>query len=256
MSTRAAVAIVSSALVLFGPGVSRAVAVGVYDGFEDGNWTANPVWFDGNPGYGIDGGIVADPVRPSNLVWKAQGTPSGADRVIATTDFAPMSWVGFHSSVEIFASGGFYNAEMTVADSWQAWSQGTSEGFLVSFDDGHNGHTSLGITEYNPTGSVLHRQNWDSSEAPPNEWRQVNLWHDPVSGLIKADVRRLSDGHVYVETSIVPMSLGESPLALLWLGAGGPGGAYWNHLDNPTLTPEPATFLLLAIGGLAVRRRR
>jgi hypothetical protein len=153
-------------------------------------------------------------------------------------------------------SAGFYNADLSVVDSLGAWTQGSGEGFQVSFDDDHTGHTRLQISELNPTGVVLHSQDWDSSAAPPDEWRQVNLWHDPESGLIKAELGRLSDGYLYVETAFTPTSLGETGPALVILGAGGPGGGYWNYLDNPTLIPEPASLSLFLLGALAVFRPR
>ncbi len=219
-------------------GASDAAAVGVSDDFEDGNTTANPAWVDTNPGYG-SATVAPDPVRPNNLVWKAQGTTSGAARSIATSEFTPMPWEGFHASVEVFRSEGFYSAYMWVFDNMQARNQGISEGFQVGFSDGGAtpGTGRLEILEGNATGWVVHpTKYWITTEIPMNEWLQANLWHDPISGLIRVDVRRLSDGHVYVEDSIVPMSFGETPLTFFEIGAGGPGGAYWNHLDNPTLT--------------------
>ncbi len=231
----------------------------LFDGFEDGDWTANPAWVDSNPGYGVDGGVVADPVRPNNLVWKAMGTASGADRAIATTDFAPMPWMGFHASVEAYRSGGSYSADFAVADTTlEEWWTGTGEGFQVAFNDNHNptGLDRLAISELSSSGWTTHPvQTWDSSAAPTDEWLRANLWHDTQSGLIRANLERVSDGHIYVETSILPTSFGDGPLSFVNLGAAG-GGLYWNHLDNPTVVPEPATLTLLALGGLAVLRRR
>lgn len=71
--------------------IASPAGAGLYDDFEDGDHTANPTWFDANPGYGQDGGIVQDPLRPDNLIWKARGTPAGADRAIGTMEFDSMS---------------------------------------------------------------------------------------------------------------------------------------------------------------------
>lgn len=229
-----------------------ALAVGISEGFEDGNWTVNPTWFDTNPGYGVDGGVVADPIRPNNLAWKAVGV-GGAARQIATGEFAPMPWEGFHTSVEILNYGSICNVGMKVLSDLDYRS---AEGFYVGFDVGclDPNKARLQILErnqatwyYNPP--IL----WDRTDIPMNEWLRVNLWHDAASGLIKADVRGLSDGHVYAQSSMVPTSFGALPLAYLELAAGAPG---WNYLDNATLTPEPATLMLLALGGLAGMWRR
>ena len=215
-----------------GDACDNCVAV-INDNFEDGNITANPAWVDGNPGYGLDEGIVPDPIRPNNLVWKAQGV-GGASRAISTTDFAPIAtWQGFHASVEMFSTTIGSTGGIAVFNG-----PSQLEGFMLNCQAGpFAAQPGFHLFEFNatPPTFVQHLMYWDSSAVLPNEWLQLNLWHDPASGLINADLRRLTDGHVFVQSSFTPMSLGDPlPLAELLILAG--TGSGWNYLDNPTLT--------------------
>jgi len=253
ISERIAIHIAICVSAILGWNLSRAVAVGVYDGFEYGNTTVNPAWFDASPGYGENGGIVVDPVRPNNLVWKARAAAStpGAHCMIGTTGFVPIAWQGFRSSVEILRTAAGLSGSLAVGNSVF---QGLDEGFQVSFNS--DGAFSLSEAHRSPPMWVDHPlpMPWNISQVPANQWLQVSMWHDPISGLIKADLRRLSDGYVYVQNSFTPTRLGgESPISDLDITA---GSQSWNYLDNPTLTPEPGTLLLVALGGLAAMRRR
>ncbi len=246
-------------LAVISLGVSQAAGVGVSDDFEDGNWTINPTWIDTNPGYGVDGGFIADPLRANNLVWKAKGTGTAA-RHITTSEFEPLTWTGFHASVEVLYDGTDCNSVMTV---WDYRSPGIygfgDEGFLVGFDVGRSDPTKvrLQILERNAGTWFYHPSIMlDRTTLSVNEWVQVNLWHDPVSNMINANALRLSDGHVYIEDSHAPMSFGALPLSYFELAAGTNNDGAWNYMDNPTLTPEPATLSLLVLSGLAFIRRR
>lgn len=233
-----------SAMLLVAAVLGPPARADLYDDFEDGNWTSNPTWFDMNGAHGQDGGIVSDPIRPSNLVWKATGT-GGAHQHIATTDFTPMTWETFRCSVEVLNVNGFFNASLCVRDVMPIPPLG--EGFAVGGSNNYDG-SGLGyfwLGEANSGSMVPVQRNWNVSQVAPNEWLQFNLWYDANSGLVKGDLRRLSDGYVLAEDSLDPASFGSLPLAHLEISAGSPS---WNYLDNPTLVPEPASLSLFLLG--------
>jgi hypothetical protein len=218
------------------PGASNAAPVVVFDGFEDGNWTANPAWIDGNPGYGQDGGVVADPVRANNLVWKGMGTEA-APRSLMTSEFAPLQWTGFHCSVEFLTTTSTrFRADVGVLDGTNA--NPRDESFRVSLwhDVNHGNQVNLYMAEENASAPTYVYQNtmFDLSLVPINEWLRLSLWHDPVSGLVKSDVRKVSDDQLIFETSMTPVTFGgSSPLSYFYIGV---SELEWQYMDNATLS--------------------
>lgn len=241
--------------------VGPALAVGVYDGFEDGDWTANPAWVDGDAGYGIDGGIVADPVRSGNLAWKAMSSDAWCK--LWMKDFTPIPWSGFIASVEFLPTTSQYSAGLDVEDVYDC-SPGNprEEGFVLRvdydpsrwpqalFELSQNRIPYGGLPEYHQTYKTF----FDGSLMPANEWTRIRLWHDASAGLIRGDIRKVSDNSLIVELSFTPISVGGSkPLADLGIAVRFPS---WQYMDNATLTPEPASLSLLAFGGLPLMWRR
>lgn len=217
-------------LALLALGSSNAAAVGVHDDFEDGNTTVNPSWSQGPNGQ--YGGVVNDPIRPSNLVWKAQGV-GGADATITTQDFVPMAWNGFHSSVEILSTGTGFTGAMTVGGGPGLYAP-TSRQCQLAFDSTQP--ASFVFTENLSGGPYLtHTVLWDASVVPAGEWLVANFWHNPVDGLVLGDLQRLSDGHVYVAASFQVTNIdGGLPIDTVKLYTG--TGQSWQYLDNATLT--------------------
>jgi hypothetical protein len=206
----------------------------LFDGFEDGNWTSNPTWFEVNQGYGQNGGIVADPVRPNNHVWKVMGSEA-AGRYLATSDFAPMPWTGFRSSVEFLTTTSRrFEGIINIRDGIVGGEEEVI-GVGLWHDATWGNQVNLCMAESNPSEPTwVSQNNWfDLSLVPINEWLRISLWHDPMSGLIKSDVRKVSDNSLIVEASLTPVTFGgSSPLTYMWIGC---EELEWQYMDNATL---------------------
>jgi len=244
----AVVSFVAAMAVTVGP----ALAIGVSDGFEDGDWTANPAWVRGDAGYGIDGGIVADPVRPANLAWKAQATDAWI--ALRTKDFSPIAWSGFIASVEFCTSTSTqYGASLGVVDVYGSTPENPREKSfeLYVYDDwARYPQPELILLE----DDQMYHTPFDRDLMPANEWVRLQLWHDVSAGLIRGEMRKMSDNSLIVGSSFTPISVGGSkPLAEFKIGVKKPS---WQYMDNAMLTPEPTSLVVLTLGSLALMRRR
>ena len=83
---------------------------------------------------------------------------------------------------------------------------------------------------------------FDLADVPIGEWVRLSLWNDPVEGMIRGDVRRVSDDQLIMEGSFAPQNLSTIPLiGTLKIGV---QELEWQYLDNVSVTLQPCPFVL------------
>lgn len=237
---------VLAALVVM-PSPARA---DLFDGFEDGDYTSNPPWEVVN----LQGtaAVAPDPIGPDEFALRGYGSPA-AHHLLAT-DVA-MSWNGFHASHEFLATGESYSSWLSVNDSLEPATQTTlAIHFRHNSDMGNI--SRFVVVERSESDQILHMQEIPAADVPLNEWLLLSMWHDPGAGLVCANVHPASGGAAIAELSFTPTiaDLGSAPpVSVVTIGF---EETAWQYIDDVSLVPEPATFVLIALSGLAFLRRR
>ena len=99
----------------------------------------------------------------------------------------------------------------------------------------------LWLMEWDTVGGtwIYHEATCDNSQIPANEWMRASYWHDPNSGLIKGDVRLVSDNSLIIELAFAPQSVfGSDPLASVSVGV---QELAWQYIDNVAVTHQMPT---------------
>ena len=231
-------------------GISFAV---LFDDFQDGDTTNNPTWnVMVDQGEGM---VASDPVRSGNLAWKAYGTEAG-HRVLGT-NVSGIPWYSFDISLEYKAS-----TSANYHGSWELQSDGASKGF--DFGLWYDTQKSPAYQNYAAFYIEEYGFNWQTEgdyilipigNIPRDEWLNLHSWYDIDSGLIISEVRILETNALLGQVSMEPVlnMFQAGQIDLLSIGI---EETNWQYMDNITLTPEPTTLSLLAIGAFALLRRK
>lgn len=220
---------------------------GLFDGFEDGDYTSDPAWSLASFTDGSFVNVATDPVDASNLALSIHGTDTG-HRGLEMFDLSTPSQQ-FDLTYRIMGTQtrlDFRTILTTSAGvSIEAWLQmkPTRDYTLFRF----------GAPGYDQTANQI--QIFD--EFPDSEWWDVHAWYDPGSNLITAT---LADAGGILATHTLTPSID-------WNVAGDFTGMLIIAQETPNQwiddihlqsVPEPSTTLLLilATGALLARRRR
>ena len=174
-----------------------------------------------------------------------------------------MPWSGVHASVEyLTTTSSQFNGTIQLFDRSNMMTNPPNVGFGISlgrdasWTGQHANHARLRLMEWDLSASslwTLYDTYFDLANMPIDEWVRLSFWHDPIADLVMGEVRLVSDGSLVVSSSFTPTII-DTPEPIAWVLTGGQEQE-WQYLDNVSITPEPATLSLLALGGMALRRR-
>lgn len=186
------------------------VPASLLDDFEDGDYTTDPVWTLYNQQG--DANIVADPIRPDNLVVAMFGSLEG-QHTLQTDMAAP--FYGFDVSADVLISDSSCYPTVQLRN----WATITTIGVGIYPD---HVPPQLMIYEDNRHWGGVETSHWvDISALPLNTWLRLRLWHDPAAGLLRAEIRLVSDGSLLAEHSAIPTLdiLNIPPISVAYIGA-------------------------------------
>jgi len=233
--------VVKVVLVVFLVFVCRANAVVVTDDFSDGDYTSNPTWVVNTGAYHV----VDEKLYPAYAIgdntiyldfdsWA--NTPVALDVTVNSGAYGDM-WVGVDIAMMDSASGKAYWEYARVYAGW-----GGNSGF--------NGYDSAG----NVTGGVdgQHLNYSATGISPPNI---ITMVFDPTLGITVYNNGELAatmanyQNMIQCDRIAINQYYSGSSASIGW--------GVWSFDDvSVTYVPEPATMLLLLVGGLVARRSR
>jgi hypothetical protein len=221
-----------------------------FDGFEDGNYTSNPVWTLGNAPYGA-ASVQADPVRVGNLAVQIHGSEE-AHVVLDTSVNTP--YAGFDASMEFLTTNAsdYYPVLEVRNDNVYI-----SLGFARDYPQYGDLVPTLYLGEYVAgTDWVNHGVVTDNISA--NTWYNLHMWNDVGTGRVYGELGTL-DGSVLASVDFLPVTdlLGQTSISSLRIAT---QESTWQYLDNVELSqvPVPGAVLLgfLGLGAAGVKLRR
>jgi hypothetical protein len=273
-------------LVVFGVGLLAAQAGAYVTGFDAGYTpgalvgqpgASSPQWdysaYSSNPAGAGDSwlssaNVVADPTNASNQVAQFYGDCSGgATHGASASVVIPASATG---NITFTQSGYFDSAHVgtqslcisTLANGGCQWggSQNLTFGNYGYFVKRYDQATADALAAGNVAWSLWDDSagNYDSIFVPMNTWATASVTFHMATGtadLVVTDAagtqQILGIATSYISGGVIG---GQTRYDAYTDGDGGVVGNI--YLDNVVVTPEPMTLTLLALGGLAIIRRR
>jgi hypothetical protein len=242
-------------VIVLASAVPALAAPNLFDDFENGVG-GDIVWtpWGGNPG---------DPTTPignNNLVTtdSSHNHTLGGSRAARVHASDPAAWNGY---ADFGATAGFVRAEAYVFEDHNVTNNEVTN-MLSLYGDGANpgnftDYLQLGVVPFYPQGSLGY--GWRTNQGGINNTSPaVSRKAGWTKLAIEADALA-AGGQVrfYIDDALVGTSQRTPGVNLRWVRIGNNSKRYENFwYDDVSVTPEPASLVLLVAGGMALVRRR
>ena len=215
----------------------------ILDDFEDGDRTNDPAWLI-DADWGTDE-VVADPYRPGNLAYRSHGSATAHRSVYALLPDGTMSWNGFDWQYEFLADAQDYHFSIGLRG-------GIGSASITSVLHYRTGWSNVSMALMQAGGTES--KSLAPSVIPTDSWMKMHIWHDTTDNMLHQEIRVLDTDALIASISTPAIDdFANTEINRMFMSIERTG---WQYMDNITLVPEPATLLLLGLGGLALRIRK
>jgi len=235
---------IGSVILIVQTAAVHATDVTLSENFEDGEYTSKPTWTVANPAGGST--VISDPIRSGNLILSLHGTDTAHHRLETNVS---VPWAGFELGFEFAAQTQEYSAKWVVV--------GDDFHINVRLTTGPSSPTTRFQMFNSSTGATYSETSVPNNQAPLDDWWTVRVFHDIGLNVIRGEIHAVSDDSLLTEMEFVPPTelANVAPITELRVACQETPGQYTDNITLGTV-PEPATLTLVALGGLALVRRR